>query len=457
MPPGPSGLTAIRSLLRIANDPLAGAAALMAEYGDAVRVPVIPSRDFMLLTRSQHVEHVLVTRADNYIKGAAYAPFREFLGDGLGTSDGALWEYQRRLIQPLFSHRRMVALVPTMVERAQALVQEWEALPDGAIVDVSQATRRLTLDILGEALFGATLALHPLIDAVAVLQDFAARAMLNPLLLGALFGVARPGLRTTPGYRQLMRAMTTIDDVIADLVSRRRAALGTPWLHEPSNPDLLDTLLTSSGKDGAGISDRQIRDEILTFLIGGHETSATLLDWALLALSAHPPIRRSLEKEVDEVLGGGVPNATDIHEHFVFTRAVVSEVLRLYPPLWTMQREAVADDVVGDLRVAAGTTVAIPPYLVHRHPTAWDSPEGFDPSRFLPGNASERHRYAWIPFGGGRRGCVGKGFAMSETVIALVLLTQRFRLDLPPGARQQPLGALNLRPRFDLHMVLKRR
>ncbi|MFE0760338.1 cytochrome P450 [Streptomyces smyrnaeus] len=448
---GPPPREVPQLLAAIGRDPLTAAVGLYRRYGDLVRVPLLPRRPLFLLCHPAHAEHVLVSRQDNYRKAATYRPLRVFLGDGLVTSEGELWERQRRLIQPLFSHRRVSGFLPGMVGTIRRTLQEWDGRPDGALVHVSETMSLLTLSIVGEALFGADLrgVGARVSAAVTGMQDFATTAMRNPLLLPA----PRLGLRTTPGYRAWRGTVEAVDEVVDQLAAERRRAGPAA---DTGSQDLLDALLQARYEDGSAIGPRQLRDEIVTFLMAGHETSATVLTWTCYLLAAHPSARRRLEEEVDTVLAGREPEFADL-DRLVWTKAVLSEAMRLYPPFWTLERDALDDDEIDGVPVPAGSTVAVPPYLVHRHPAAWDNPEGFDPSRFLPGAGTGRPRHAFIPFGSGRRGCVGNVFALLETVAAVTMLTQRFRLDLAPGGVPRLQPTVTLRPRGGLRMVLRHR
>jgi cytochrome P450 len=459
-------------LAAIGRDPLAAAIGLYRRYGDLVRVPLLPRRPLFLLCHPAHAEHVLVSRQDNYRKAATYRPLRVFLGNGLVISEGELWERQRRLIQPIFSYRRVSGFLPGMVNTVRRTLQEWDSHPDGTLVHVSETMSLLTLTVVGEALFGADLrgTGARISSAVTGMQDFATTAMRNPLLLPA----PRLGLRTTPGYRTWRRTVEAVDEVVERIARERRAGP----VRATGGDDLMDALLQARYEDGSAIGPRQLRDEIVTFLMAGHETSATVLTWTCYLLAAHPAARRRLEEEVDSVLGGRDPELADM-DGLVWTKAVLSEAMRLYPPFWTLERDAVEDDEIDGVAVPAGSTVAVPPYLVHRHPSAWSNPEGFDPSRFLPGagsgtagtgaagvaaaagpgsgDAAGRPRYAFIPFGGGRRGCVGNVFALLETVATVAMLAQRFRLDLVPGGVPRLQPTVTLRPLGGLRMVLRHR
>ncbi|MFG3254489.1 cytochrome P450 [Streptomyces sp. NPDC048172] len=452
---GPGRAEAARLLPAIGRDPLAAALGLYRRYGDLVRVPLLPRHTLFLMCHPSHAEHVLVSRQDNYRKAATYRPLRVFLGEGLVTSEGALWERQRRLIQPLFSHRRVSGFLPGMTGQVRATLDGWDRLPDGALVHVSETMSLLTLNIVGEALFGADLrgAGERVSAAVTGMQDFATTAMRNPLLLPA----PRLGLRTTPGYRAWRGTVEAIDEVVEQLAAERRAGRGPEGEGpEGERQDLLDALLAARYEDGSAIGDAQLRDEIVTFLMAGHETSATVLTWTCALLAAHPWARARLEDEVDTVLGARAPELADM-DRLVWTKAVLSEAMRLYPPFWTLERDAAEDDEIDGVPIPAGSTIALPPYLVHRHPAAWENPEGFDPTRFLPGAGEGRPKHAFIPFGSGRRGCVGNVFALLETTATVAMLTQRFRLDLVPGGVPTLQPTVTLRPRGGLRMVLRRR
>jgi cytochrome P450 len=243
-------------------------------------------------------------------------------------------------------------------------------------------------------------------------------------------------------------AVRTLEEVVGGTVARRRAR---PAPDEPR--DMLDLLLAARDADGRALSEEEIADEVATFLLAGHETTANALIWATTLLSRYPQARERLEDEADaapEVIDA------DAADKLTWTRAVLNEALRLYPPAWTIEREARMDDTIAGVPVPAGATLAVPPYLLHRRPDIWPDPEGFDPSRFLPGRA-ERHRYAFAPFGGGRRICVGAGFATMEATILLAELARRHRIDLAPGARPMPTAYVTLRPAGRIPVTVRRR
>jgi cytochrome P450 len=234
---------------------------------------------------------------------------------------------------------------------------------------------------------------------------------------------------------------------------RREHAAGVSNGHRPRR-DLLEVLLTSAQENGSQLTAEEVAAEVGTFLLAGHETSANALAWSLAMLSAFPAARAKLEDEVDSVLAGREPEAADI-TRLPWTSAVIAETMRLYPPAWTIERDALADDEFAGVRIPAGSTVAIPPYLVHRNPEFWPDPAGFDPDRFM--GSAERHRYSYIPFGGGRRACVGQSFAELETVLVLAAITQRYRLELTGAGLPRLAAYVTLRPRGGMPMRLSRR
>ncbi|KRV49941.1 hypothetical protein AQ490_17920 [Wenjunlia vitaminophila] len=449
--PGP-GPHQIPGLLRLAvTDPLRSLYQTVSRYGDVVEAPIAPGRSFHLFTRPEHVEHILVARQSRYGKAFTYRPLQEWIGLGLITSDGELWERQRRLIQPLFSYRRVAALEPLMVTAVRRMLDDWDRTPEsGRVVDAAVEMSGLTLDIVGATLFGADLSgdRDRIFHAVETLQDAVTKVIRNPFTWVSTT-MAR---YTSPGFRSWDRAIATIDEVVSRVIAERRARPAD----DGAPRDLLDALLAARYDDGSAIDDKQLRDEIITFFMAGHETSANCLAWTFYLLSTSPHARERLEDEVDTVLAGRTPEPEDL-DKLVWTKAVLSESMRLYPPVWTVERDAVEEDEVGGVRVRPGSTVVVPPYLVHRHPGVWENPEAFDPERFLPPRSTGRPKYAFIPFGGGRRGCIGNVFALMEVTLALAMITQRYRLDLLPGFDPEPKVTVTLRPKHEMAMLLHRR
>jgi cytochrome P450 len=472
--PGPRGTTAATALASLARSPLDGYVRLAARYGDTVAVPYAPGQYFYLLSRPEHAEHVLAANQDNYVKAVTYRPLRALIGDGLLTSEGERWRQHRRLVQPVFSRRHVATFGPVMTESARRMIARWDTLADGSVINASGQMSALALDIVGRALFGSDLSgeAEMMGRAMDAGQRVAVAASFLPVPWGptstlALKAVARRVGHTSEG----------VEGPVGRIVSQRRAAArpGTPAdpvsgsaAAEPG--DLLDVLLAARAPDGSPLTDTEIADEVATFMLAGHETTANTMSWSLALLSAYPSARQQLEAEADSVLGDREPDAGDA-DKLPWTRAVVAEAMRLYPPAWTIERNALADDEVCGVRIPAGGLVATPPYLVHRHPEFWPDPAGFDPTRFLPdggvpglpgpGDGHQaghpRHRYAYIPFGGGRRACVGSSFAELETVLVLAAVTRMYRLELTVRGIPVPSANVTLRPGRRLPMRLTRR
>jgi cytochrome P450 len=437
-PPGPHGADAVRTLARIVTGrPMEACIGLSARYGDTVYLPVRPWAGLFLFSRPEQAEHVLAASQDNYVKPFTYRPLRMMLGDGLLTAEGTAWRRHRRIIQPVFSSPNVASFAAEMDAGAQRAIKRWNG---SQAIDVTSEMSALTLDVVGRVLFGTEL-----VEAAPSLgRTLAAGQWLT--LLGAMLPIPW-GPRSTRAARAGARwfGAGSVQQQVEQLISRRRA--------DPESPrDLLGMLMTARDGDGTGLSEQEIRDEIATFLVAGNETTAMALTWSLALLSAYPQVRQRLEEEADAVLGDGPAEP----EKLPWATAVISEAMRLYPPAWTIERTAVADDEVCGTPVPGGSMVAILPYLIHRNPDVWPNPAGFDPGRFLPG-APQRHRYAWIPFGGGRRGCIGAGFARLEAVLMLARLCRHYRLDLAGPGLPRPRGFITLRPAGPVTMRLTRR
>jgi cytochrome P450 len=437
--PGPAGAAALRWWYRMTRDPLDAYTGLARRYGDALRLPFGRRHTFYLLSRPEHAEHVLVSNQDNYTKAFTYRALGAFLGDGLLTSEGDTWRRHRRLVQPVFAQRRLAMFVPDMVTATTRATARWA---HGDTVDAAAEIRRLTLDVTGRALFGSEMAGESdrVGDAIAQLQR-------------AVFLAAFLPLRSETTLRTLYRRVPglgggPLDDLVRRVVARRRSE------QAPERPrDLLDLLMTADQDGEPRLDDAELRSEVMTLLLAGHETTAAALTWTLVLLSRYPAARRQLEAEADEVLTGDQAEAADA-DRLPWTRAVISEAMRLYPPAWTVERDAIeADDVCGT-EVPPAATVVVAPYLIHRCSDVWPNPEGFLPERFL----DVRHpHYAYLPFGGGRRICVGAGFAMLEATLVLATLARTHRLDLLPGARVPPRAEVTLRPAGPVPMRVVRR
>lgn len=429
------------------------------QQSDIIGWRVGPKR-FFLSRSPEHVEHVFIGAQERYRKSVHYRLIAAVTGDGLLTAEGDQWARSRRLVQPVFAKRNLDALMPHMVGATDDFLARWEQLADGATVDVAEAMSEVTLDVVGRALFGSTLsdAADRLRPAVVVgLRTGVAAARLQMMLalprrLVDLGGRVLGRLRLLPPpLRRIGDAMRTIDEEVKRIIDLRIA--------EPSqigeDADLLDLLLASRDEDGTALDRRQVRDEVVTLMLAGHETTANGLAWMWHLLGDHPDALDRMLDEVDTVLGGRPPTP-DALGSLPWTTACFQEAMRLYPPAWVLEREAVTDDLLGGYRIPRGSTVIFPVWSIHRDPRSWDAPDRFDPERFLPGRPPPP-RGTYLPFGAGRRVCVGAAFAQMEAVVIAAMTSQRHRLEPVPSAEIVPEPTVTLRPRDGLPMRVQRR
>jgi cytochrome P450 len=420
----------VRSFAGFMRDPLGFMLHIAEEYGDVAAMPQGPrpaQRWFIIVSHPDLVGEVLQSGSDRYRKAFTYEPLRRVLGDGLLTSEGDRWLQHRRLAQPFFRASAVRDLVGDFAAATERLCRRWDDLADdGAQIDVGAEMRRLTLDIVGRSLFGVDLSqtAGDVGRAMAVLQRLAFRQVLSPR---TWMGWTSLPQRTS---RRHAEAIAGLNRVVDRLIAERR--------HNPQDfDDLLAGLMAAAEAEGTSLTNSELRDQLVTFLAAGHETTAHALTWTWYLLGRNPEARRRLVAEADAVLTGAAPTAETI-DKLHYTEAVISESLRLYPPAWTIERDAVADDSLGGYTVPAGATVVTSPWVLHRRSTLWDDPLAFDPDRFLDHRTAQRHRFAYLPFGAGRRQCIGAGFAMLEATTALALLAQRYRLELAPDQHVEP-------------------
>jgi len=412
----------------------------------------------------EHVEHVLIAGHDKYRKATHYRLIAAVTGEGLLTNEGEPWARNRRLIQPIFAKRHLDAVVPHMTAATADFLDRWERRAPEETIDVAAAMSEVTLDVVGRALFGATLSdvAERLRPAVVVgLRTGVAAARLQLLLALPRWMVNLGGWLlyhvpvVPPPLSRIQRAMHTIDDVVRGVIDARLVGVDPSRAAREDDPsDLLDLLLVARDERGQALSRIQVRDEAVTLVLAGHETTANGLAWLWHLLALNPEARERLHAEVDDVLGGRTPTAADV-ERLVWTTACFEEAMRLYPPAWVLEREAVADDELDGHRIPKGSTVIFPVYLIHRDPRWWPQPETFDPTRFLGERAAQSHRGAYLPFGAGRRACVGANFALMEATLIAAMVSQRLVLDPDPTARVVPEATVTLRPRYGLPMAVR--
>ena len=443
LPPGPRGNLLTGNLSDYAPDQLGFLRRCVREYGDVVRLRFL-NVPIYLLNHPDHIEYVLVGNNRNFIKDRAERSGLRFLGQGLLTNEGEPWRRQRRLAQPAFHRQRISAYGATMVESAeQMLDSSWR---DGETRDVQEDMSRLTLRIVSSTLFGASMTEEleeEVGDALAV--------VMGRFTGGILFKV--PEMVPTPANLRFRRAIRRLESIIYGIIrERRRGAPGE------DAGDLLSMLLAARDEaSGEGMSDKQLRDEVLTVFLAGHETTALNLSWTWHLLAGNPRAEEDLHEELRTVLGGRAPTMSDL-PNLPRTDAVIKESTRLYPPVWGFGREALHDCEIGGYRVPRGTQVIVSQWIMHRDARYFEDPESFRPERWTDGSTDGLPKYAYFPFGGGPRLCIGQSFAKMEAVLLLATVAQRFRLSHVPGRETvEPLPSLTLRPKDGLHMVLEER
>ncbi len=444
---GPLPLDMLRGVGSILRDPLSWLEQAVGRYGDLVAFP-LPRTPVLLVNTASGARRVLQENHRNYTKQTVqYGALSLVTGAGLLTADGEPWRRHRRVVQPAFHHGGLDQVAEATAAGAEALRQSWDAAVPGRAVDADAATVRAMLDVVGRTLFADDLAGagEQVVDAVdAALRVVLARAR-SPLAGGPL------GRLPSPSRRRLRRAVATLDQVCAETIARRRAT-GL----DPADGDLLAVLLRAA--DQGELTAREVRDELVTLVIAGHETVASALTWTLHLLAGAPAVQARLQAELDQVLDGREPGWKDLPQ-LDYTRAVIDESLRLYPPAWVITRRSAGPDRIDQVEVPAGTLILISPWLLHRDPVHWPDPVRFDPDRFLdPGPEQGRRTPGYLPFGAGPRLCVGRDFALVEATLMLAALLRDRTVRRPPGAVEPRVDALvTLRPRGGLPLLMRSR
>ncbi len=436
---GPSRAAAVNMLIMMNRDRLGMMTTAAARWGDAARLPVGP-KTLYFFNHPGHAKHVLADNAANYHKGIGLVHARRALGDGLLTSEGELWRKQRKVVQPAFQSRRIAAQAGIVAEEAAALVDRLRTLGRQGPVDVFHEMTGLTLGVLGRTLLDTDLGRFPSIgrDFTAV-QD---QAMFELATLSAV-----PPWVPLPRQLRFRRARRRLQTIVDQLVDERGD-------HSGDRDDVLSRLIVSArAEPDPRVGRQRLRDELVTLLLAGHETTASTLSWALYLVDKHPEVRERLREEATTVLGDRLPTFDDLGR-LRYTAMVVDEVVRLYPPVWILPRKTLADDVVGGHHVPAGVDVLICPYTLHRHRAFWDRPEEFDPERFDPVRSTDRPRYAYIPFGAGPRFCVGNHLGLMEAAFVLSMLVRELRLTKVATHEVVPEPMLSLRMRGGMPMTI---
>jgi cytochrome P450 len=406
-------------------------------YGDFVPLNILMHTAY-LLNHPSHVEHVLQRNHKNYRKTPMLEKLRPVLGDGLFMSEGELWTRQRNLIQPSFHRERIETLAQKMVEIIAEHMGTWQRRAANAEpFNLSDDMSFLTLEIALQTFFGTTLGKDgpAFAEAMKAVHDISAKRIWN------LTGLSE--WLPTRENRTFKQAVALLHAVVGRIITERRQS-------RERHDDLLAVLMDARDADtDEAMTDRQLRDEVMTLMLAGHDTTATMMAWALLILSQHPEHVARLRQEVDDVLAGRLPEAADLKQ-LAFTKRAIQEIARLRPSFWWFARVAIDDDIIGGQRIKAGTTVFISQYLIQNSPNLWEDPDKFDPDRFSPERIAQRSRFAYFPFGAGPRVCVGSNFALMEMQFSLALMFRQF--DIAIVSDQAPAfgNLITLRPVDDI-------
>jgi cytochrome P450 len=439
-PPGPRFATPFGFLRTMKRDMLEFVTNL-SKYGDFVCVRVPPLKTYFAF-HPDDVQRVLRDNHHNYWKGPLVGKLKRIAGEGLIFSDGELWKRQRQLVQPAFQRQRVDAMSVMISDATERALEGWEQRSrTGATFDLLHELSGLTLEVVSRSLFGTAFR-----EGREEFGDAVTRALSYADHLMGTF-VPTPMWFPSAANRRGVRASRDLDRFVWRIIDEKRRARS-----EEEAPDLLSFLLRATNDSEAPTSDaasrarsQQLRDEMVTFLVAGHETTAVALSWTAYLLVRHPEALEQLEAEVDTVLAGRTPTPEDL-PNLGTVRRVFEEAMRLYPPAWSTTRSSFEDDELGGYRVPGGSGVAVSMYVTHRHPDVWDRPERFEPDRFTAERVAARHPFAYFPFGGGPRACVGKQFAMLEGQMILAMLVQRFRLERADDRDVAPEPILTLRP-----------
>lgn len=435
IPWAPGWLPVVGHMVSYGRDPL-GFLLRASRVGPMVQME-FPLLKTLMINDPDLIEQVLVTESRSFHKDRYLRDLKRALGDGLLTSEGEFWLRQRRLAQPAFHKERIAEYGNTMVACAE---QEVRRFRDGEERDIHADMMRVTLDIVGKTLFGADVGdraaevAHGLEGLMERYSDLVAMAVPNWDKL------------PTPLNRRVEKAIHELDRVVSDLIAERRKS--------PGGRDLLSVFLAARDDDGTGMSDKQLRDEVLTLFLAGHETTAITLSWTWMLLSQNPEVRAKLHAEVDAL--GRAPTAADM-ARLPYIERVIRESMRLWPPAWSIGREAIADVRIGDHLLKKGDNVWFSQWTMHRNPAWFPDPERFDPDRWEGDLQKRIPKFAYFPFGGGPRLCIGHSFAMMEAVLVLATFARSFRMELVPGQKLEGITSITLRPKEGIRVRLSRR
>jgi cytochrome P450 len=440
VPPGPKGHP-ILGVMPEFNRDILGFIERCHDYGDVVRARFFYVPAYFLFNPDD-IEFILTTNAKNFIKSMSLRSnfFRRLLGNGLLTSEGEFWRRQRRLAQPAFHRQRISAYGDVMVEFTERMVSSWQA---GETRDIHRDMMKLTLEIVARTLFNADVSGDT--DRVSkilseIVKPFASQATLKWILDNRL---------PTPAHIRFHRSARQIDEIVYRIIADRRAS-------GRDEGDLLSMMLQAQDEDGSQMTDKQLRDEVMTLFLAGHETTALTLSWSWYLLGLNPETEEKFHAELDEVLAGRRPTFADLPQ-LKYTERIAKESMRLYPPAFGVGREAIADCEIGGFHIPAKAQLFAFQWVTQRDPRYFEAPDKFDPDRWTEEFVNQLPKYAYFPFGGGPRACIGNQFAMMEIVLALATIGQKFRLRLAPDHKVELMPAMSLRPRDGIKVIVENR
>ncbi len=430
LPPGPKGYPLLGILPYLRANPLQYFVDVSREYGDFVRLDFGPQK-FFLVNQPDAIRQILQDKDGIFEKG--YDLVKAVTGNGLIASEGELWLRQRRIMQPAFHHKKISGLIAIMTDNIGAVIDRWHAWSQsGADVDIEAEMFRLTRFNIVRSMFG--LDIESELDQTG--EDFEACLQYLAQLMKAPFKFLT--YVPTPTNVRFKKARRRLDQLVYAILEKRRE-------QKIESDDLLDLLLSARDSDGnEGMSDQQLRDEVITLLMTGHETSASALTWTWYLLSRHQAVLDKVRHEIKRVLGARKPEFEDL-QHLEYTGMVIDEVLRLYPSTWLFARKATRDFTLASYRLPGNAMIFLSPFIVHRDARIWADPEVFRPERFHPETKSQRHPFAYFPFGGGPRRCIGETIALTVMKLVVAMLLQRFRLEPISGGVIEPVPKATLR------------
>lgn len=402
------------------------------DYGDLTSFR-LATRHFYLISHPKLVEQALIKQSDIFVK--MYDPKKPtglglVLGQGLVTSQGELWQRQRRLMQPVFQRSNLASLHSQIVTAGNNLLARWRLLGDGAQVNLADEMMQVTLEVITQTMFSTSVLdkIEHIAPALDTLLRYAAKSVMNPLRM--------PLFIPTPANREFNAASALLDEVIYGIIEQRRSQAA-------AHNDFLDMLLNTSDGNGELMSDKQVRDEVITIFTAGHETTANLLSWTLYLLVRHPDVLAKLRQELDTLLQGKIPTTEDLQQ-LVYTKAVLNESMRFRPPVGILMRKIIKDTEIDGYALKQGRLAMFSIYNIHHHPDFWPQPERFDPERFL---SDENRRFSFMPFGTGERICIGNHFALLESQLLLSMIVQHFDLQLLNTDEAEVEMAVTLKPK----------